>query len=340
MGCVAESKGGQVAFGTAEHLLDMAHTLVDTYVPPAKGNLHETEGRGGSLGLKAVALTNKIHRRFKRHIHTQLNVNSKDDLDDDDVIITSGHLLELGRRSLFSWYLYISQQQHVQQVMEGANAVRKLVLNGAKTLYTAMIHRAGTVCAFLTRDVESVERSGRVGSIKGGFKKSSDVGRDALDMLNKESSSVALACTLVTNRINVAHRVMKCGLDVVYTLTVRVTEKMYSGITEAASMAHTVLSGTGIVHNIMNARIIGCTVPKSTTKHTNIVRPTIIRFPISEYACMSSVAAQLKKDKATTQAALWYSWGVSRGMMAWVASVIHSYMTDNSSDLKVRLFVT
>ncbi|KAK8751528.1 hypothetical protein OTU49_008946 [Cherax quadricarinatus] len=105
MGCVAESKGGQVAFGTAEHLLDMAHTLVDTYVPPAKGNLHETEGRGGSLGLKAVALTNKIHRRFKRHIHTQLNVNSKDDLDDDDVIITSGHLVSSVSEIVLSMFL-------------------------------------------------------------------------------------------------------------------------------------------------------------------------------------------------------------------------------------------
>ncbi|XP_045619419.2 perilipin-2 [Procambarus clarkii] len=110
MWCVAESKGGRVALSTAGSLLDTAHIYLDTYLPPAKVDLYNSDGQDGPLGVKMVALSNKTRRRFKRCVHTRLNVNCNQDLDDDDdIIITSGHLLELGRRSLLNWHHHMSQ---------------------------------------------------------------------------------------------------------------------------------------------------------------------------------------------------------------------------------------
>ncbi|XP_071544274.1 uncharacterized protein [Panulirus ornatus] len=270
--CLAQSRGGRVAVVVTDRLLDTAHGLLDSYLPPSKGDLHDSDGRDGSLRVKAVALADKTCRRFKRTVYTQLNVNHNHVLDDDDIVITFGHLVELGRRSLFSWYFYISHQPYVSEVLRGVGVVGTLVVDGTEKVHIAVLGGVKVVYAHVTNGlgrVQAVATNSMVGStLKGGVHKASGIVMDGVGVVNRVTVSgmilahdaltkgTALVHITVSGGFDVGHKAMQSGMDMTQSLVRKALGTTHTMMTSGAHVAHTLVTNAiGMTHNLMSSGV-------------------------------------------------------------------------------------
>lgn len=51
------------------------------------------DGREGSLVVKVMALADKTQRRLQRMLYAGLQVKHEHELNDEDIVITAGHLV-------------------------------------------------------------------------------------------------------------------------------------------------------------------------------------------------------------------------------------------------------
>ncbi|XP_042226177.1 uncharacterized protein LOC121869090 [Homarus americanus] len=345
VGCITESSGGRVAVGMADRFLDSAHTLVDTYFPPHDGDLHDSDGRDGSLGMKVAALADKSCRRFKRGVHTTLNVNSNQELDDDDIIITSGHLLELGRRSLFSWYIYVTRQHLAGR----GGKIHSLLMDGAETMHSKVMQGAGTVWSLVTSGMARVQEmttSGKTGSVViGGVHMVNDVVMDGVDVVKKVmTTGMNLAHNVVGNGLSISHTALNGSLNVMQMVIVSGKDITYSVVTIVISTAHiTVTSGVGIPYKVvMHGKTMAQNIVsggmKATTRVSNSIYPIVTNFTLNDYTQDSDDMARSNTNKAfnTIYIILKYVQGFPGGVMAWVDFLIQpDEAGDKSTDDQV-----
>ncbi|XP_042878935.1 perilipin-1-like [Penaeus japonicus] len=107
---IASSRGGRVATGAAERVLNAAHSLVDTYLPPREGDLHDTDGRDGTVGVKVIALASKTKLRLGRALHSLAHPHHAHDDDCDARDRPGNFLVAFSRDCVTGWYSEVTRQ--------------------------------------------------------------------------------------------------------------------------------------------------------------------------------------------------------------------------------------
>lgn len=125
---IAASRGGRVAAGAAERVLNTAHTLVDAYLPPREGDLHDTDGRDATVGVKVIALASKTRRRLARALHSLAHPHHAD-ADACDARDASGSfLVAFSRECVCGWHSEVTRQPEPHEAVP-------VVLRLARTSY-------------------------------------------------------------------------------------------------------------------------------------------------------------------------------------------------------------
>ncbi|XP_037804123.1 perilipin-1-like [Penaeus monodon] len=129
---IAASRGGRVVAGAAERVLNTAHTLVDAYLPPREGDLHDTDGRDATVGVKVIALASKTRRRLARALHSLAHphhAHAHTNADACDATDASGSfLIAFSRECVSGWHSEVTRQPEPHEAVP-------VVLRIARTSY-------------------------------------------------------------------------------------------------------------------------------------------------------------------------------------------------------------
>ncbi|KAK8742115.1 hypothetical protein OTU49_002123, partial [Cherax quadricarinatus] len=146
---------GKALVDMATVLVDATHTLVDTYLPPAEGDLNESgksfilstfslnkkflpitflffsDGRDGSLVIKSSALALKVNHRLHRTAHTFIHPDAA------CTDFSTLHIIKVAGTSAQDWVKALMQEVKLEEVTL-ARFATSLVLHTAHKIAVAL----------------------------------------------------------------------------------------------------------------------------------------------------------------------------------------------------------
>ncbi|XP_053635250.2 perilipin-2-like [Cherax quadricarinatus] len=126
-----EYQSGKALVDMATVLVDATHTLVDTYLPPAEGDLNESDGRDGSLVIKSSALALKVNHRLHRTAHTFIHPDAA------CTDFSTLHIIKVAGTSAQDWVKALMQEVKLEEVTL-ARFATSLVLHTAHKIAVAL----------------------------------------------------------------------------------------------------------------------------------------------------------------------------------------------------------
>ncbi|XP_064121719.1 uncharacterized protein LOC135226203 [Macrobrachium nipponense] len=151
---------GRALIQIAESVLHSAHHAVDTYLPPAEGDIHHADGYEGNISSKAFSLVYKTHGRLRRTAMRMLKSNNNGN-EDEEIVIYPLHLVENGDHRYVKWYYSLHDIPYVQQVTSATTAAHTVVVKNIgfflgtavkfpRIISTAVIKTAGKSYSVIT----------------------------------------------------------------------------------------------------------------------------------------------------------------------------------------------
>lgn len=98
---VVNTRGGKVVIDTADQALVSAHTFLDTYLPPERGDRQGTGAPKGGINIKVASLYNKAQQRLYRSVYILIRPPNDRSIDG---LITFALLIDFGRRTAVDIY--------------------------------------------------------------------------------------------------------------------------------------------------------------------------------------------------------------------------------------------
>lgn len=149
---ITTSRGGRLAAGAADRVLNTAHTLVDAYLPAREGDLHDTDGRDATVGVKAIALASKMRRRMERALHSLAHPHHAH-ADECDARDASGSfLVAYSRECVLGWHSELARQPEPFESVPG-------ILRIARIFYMYLRNVTEYVGPLLQSSVVAVRKS-------------------------------------------------------------------------------------------------------------------------------------------------------------------------------------
>ncbi|XP_047482029.1 uncharacterized protein LOC125034305 isoform X2 [Penaeus chinensis] len=244
--CVADTKGGRkavdLAVCVADRLLDTGHSLIDTYAPAEEGDLHETDERDGGLANKGTALANRVGRRLVRSANRM--ILNDPDADDMDVVSTVQRLVDLGRRSLLSWYSDVSSMSGGQLMMGSVSVTLSAGKAGFCTTQNLVVKGIGKTRDIVWGNVASLHGM-VVGSAHSAVTRAVGSANSVQSLvvggMNTTQSlvmtSVSISLRLVKDSVSATHSLAKGGVHKTQTVmkgTIDVSQSLVRGSVNTA----------------------------------------------------------------------------------------------------------
>lgn len=104
---MSKTRGGSALMNAADQMLVSAHTMVDNYLPPERG---DRQGKGvprGGVPIKVTSLLNKTQQRLYRSVYVIVRPPTDKSLDG---AITIAMLMEFGRRTATDVYSEVTRE--------------------------------------------------------------------------------------------------------------------------------------------------------------------------------------------------------------------------------------
>ncbi|ROT76639.1 lipid storage droplet protein [Penaeus vannamei] len=250
--CVADTKGGRkavdLAVCVADRLLDTGHALIDSYAPAEEGDLHETDERDGGLANKGTALANRVRRRLVRSANRMiLNDLNADDM---DVVSTVQRLVDLGRRSLLSWYLDVSSMSGGQLVKGSVSVTLSAGKAGLCTTQNLVVKGVGMTRAIVWGNVASIHgmvMGGAHSAVTRAVGGANNVQSLVVGGMNTTQSlvmtSVSITRRLVKGSVSATHHLAKGGVQTTHTLVKGTFDVSQSLVRGSVNTAQTLMKG-------------------------------------------------------------------------------------------------
>ncbi|XP_066961896.1 uncharacterized protein [Macrobrachium rosenbergii] len=152
---------GRALIQIAESVLHSAHHAVDTYLPPAEGDIHHADGYEGNLSSKAFSLAYKTQGRLRRSAMRMLKSNNNGNEEDEDIVIYPLHLVGNGDYRSVKWFYALHDISYVQKATSATTAAHSVVVKNVgffletavkfpRIISTAVIETAGNAYSVIT----------------------------------------------------------------------------------------------------------------------------------------------------------------------------------------------